>query len=610
MKKSFIPLTALALIAMVSCAPAQEDQTSGSGDDTSSVEAEVKSVTITNKEDIEAAWPLESANRTLAITTDPAGNPNTLIASGKMVIRSSNEEVVTIAGRVLTAKGAGTATVTVTYGGKSDSVNVTVTAAESAITIYGTVHAGTEADPLDNADAIKVAKAVGTTETEKFFYVKGTVDSFTDAPSDFGSVSYKLKSDTSEKFLVYRAVMSKDLKADGKVTEDDIWVGAIVTAKVKIVNYNNSIPETSKGGEIVKVEGTKPEIETHVVTVAEAVAATKALEEGAVSVDKYVITGYIVDTDSQGFYLSDTKGEIEATQDDFLVFGYSGENAARCTLNAKVRVTCTLKYYVSTSTEGKYNVETGAIDSVEIIEDGDAPVVLEEITTTRALEIANALEPGETSDKQYAITGYVKEVTYAYSTQYHNMTFTFGETADATEVLTAFRTTLAEGTDSSKIVAGAKIKIASYLQKFVKDGTTTLEAKSGVTELVSEAVGTTVNATVAEAVAAASKLASGAVSTDTYIITGYVTEISDKYNSTYGNMSFLMSDAMDDHNATFVAYRITCTAELAATIVTGAKVKVTCTLKYYVSTSAEGKYEVETGVIDSVEIIEQGNAVS
>lgn len=597
MKKSFIPLTALALIAMVSCAPAQGDQSSSSGgDDTSSVDEVVNSVTITNKADIEATWPLETANRTLAITTDPAGNVNQLIANGKMTIASSNEEVVAVVGRVLTAKGAGTATVTVAYGGKSDSVNVTITAAESAITLYGTVHAGTENDPLDNADAIKVAKAVGTTETEKFFYIKGTVDSFSDGPSNkHGNVTYKLKSDTSEKFTVFRAVMSKDLKADGKVTEDDIWVGAIATVKAKIVNYNNNTPETSQGGEIVKVEGTKPVIETHNVTVAEAIAATKALEGNAVSVDKYVITGYIVATSADGFYIADAKGKINPTQDDFLVYGYSGENAASCTLNAKVKVTCTLKYYVSTSTQGKYAVETGTIESVDILEEGDAPVKLEEITTTRAIEIANALELGKTSDKQYIITGYVKEVTTAYSTQHNNMTFTFGETADATDVLTAFRSKVANGTDYNKIVAGAKIKVTAYLQKYNKEGTGVLQAANATTEVVEEAIGKTVNATVAEAVTAASKLASDAVSTDTYIITGYVTKIKDEYNEDFGNISFFMSDAMDDPNATFLAFRITCTAELAATFLPGAKVKVTGKLTKYnttLETNAGGTAEV------------------
>ena len=116
-------------------------------------------------------------------------------------------------------------------------------------------------------------------------------------------------------FLVYRV----KLKGGKKVTEKDIWVGAEVIAKVKIVNYNNNTPETDAGGEIVSATGEKPEIKTHVVSVAEALAAAKALADNTTSVDKYTITGYIVSVDANGLYLSDTKGAVAASKDNFLV---------------------------------------------------------------------------------------------------------------------------------------------------------------------------------------------------------------------------------------------------------------------------------------------------
>lgn len=551
MKKSFIPLTALALLALVSCGPTNNPTSSEPSEPASSQPASseaaseedaVNSITITNKEELQAAWPLESANRTIGIATDPAGNVNLLINQGKIKITSSNEDVVGVTGRVLSAKKVGTSTITVAYGDKSDTVEVSVAAAESAITLYGTVHAGTAEDPLDNADAVKVAEATGTTETEKYYYVKGVVASFRDAPSSYGNVSYYLKAEGSAtKFLVYRAVLSKDFKADGstKVTDDDIWVGATVTAKVKIVNYMGNTPETSSGGEITKVEGTKPEIHDIEATVAEAVAATKALDPNTTSTDNYIITGYVVATSSEGFYIADTKGAITPTQDNFLVYGYSGANAAQCTLNAKIKVKCTLKYYVSTSTTGKYAVESGAIESVEILEPGDAPVAVEEIDVAKALEIANALGEGATSEKQYAITGVVKDVTTAWSTQYNNMSFTLGATADATDVITVFRTGAAEGTDTSKIVAGAKVKVTAYLMKYVTtaDGgskTTTLQATKGTTEVLTDGGQDEGDKTVTDTtVAKAADQKGGLTAKTLYRITGIIEGLS--HSDVYGN---------------------------------------------------------------------------
>ena len=601
MKKSFIPLTALALFALVSCGNNTTDTTNSSNvepttSETSSEDA-VNSVTITNKEALTAEWYVGNADRTMNITLDPAGNVNSLINKGTVKIVSSNTNVITVAGKVLTAAGAGKSTITVTYGSKSDSVEIQVKAERTAIDEYGTVHAGTEADPLDNEDAIKVAKATGETATTKYYYVKGTVASFRDAPSSYGNVSYYLTPATAngDKFLVYRATLTNG----GKVTDDDIWVGAIVTAKVKIVNYNSSVPETSQGGEITNVEGTKPMIQTIEATVAQALTACKALDANTSSTDKYVITGYITAVTSSGFYMGDTKGKITPTNDDFLVYGWSGTTAAKCTLNAKVKVTATLKYYQSSTNTSSYNYETGVIDSVEILEEGDAPATIESINVATAITKTNALENDATSEAQYDVTGYVISVDDAYSTQYKNISITIADAADATTGLTVFRAKLADGIDNTKVVAGAKVTIRGYLKKYVSGETVTPELVSGTITALTEGtapVVQTIEATVAEAVTAAKALASGATSVSNYAITGYVTKISGAYSADFGNMSFYMSDTLDDPDATFIAYQVACTSDVAATIVAGAKVKVTGKLTTYngtPETTGKGAASVE-----------------
>ena len=586
MKKSFIPLTALALLALVSCGGNNNQNSSSSpasSDTVSSAEDVVNSISITNKDDLSASWPLGSADRTVNIAVDPAGNVNALISSGKITVTSSDPTIVAVVGRVLQAKAAGSATITVAYGSKTDSVDVTVTSEQTAIDLYGTVHAGTLADPLDNADALKVAEKTGETETEKYFYVSGTVDSFRDAPSSYGNVSYYLTKGASDakSFLVYRAVLDQENFGTSKVTENDIWIGAEVVAKVKIVNYKSNTPETSSGGTIVSVKGTKPEIKTIDATVEEALTAAKALGDNKTSTDKYAVTGYIVATDAKGFYLSDTKGEITPTNDNFYVYGYSGDNAAKCTLNAKIKVTAYLQHYVSSSDSTKYNYQTTSISSLEILEEGDAPVTVEEIDVAKALEIGAALADNADSEAKYAITGYVVKVTYEYSDTNKNMSFTLGATADATETVTVYKTSLADGTASTSVVGGSKVKVTGYIEKYVKDETTTIEVVSGTTEVLEAKKEETKTVTVAEAVAAAKALASGVSSSDTYVITGYVTKISGDYSSQYGNMSVYLSDVIDDADAEFIAYQVKCDATTAAKIISGAKVKVTGKIMNY-----------------------------
>ncbi len=608
MKKSFIPLTALALFALVSCGNNTTDASSSSNVEPTTSEATsdetINSVTITNKDALTAEWYVGNADRTMNITLDPAGNVNSLINKGAVKIVSSNTNVITVAGRVLTAAGAGKSTITVTYGDKSDSVEIEVKAEQTAIDEYGTVHAGTVADPLDNEDAIKVAKATGTTATTKYYYVKGTVASFRDAPSSYGNVSYYLTpaAKDGEKFLVFRAT----LVDGGRVTENDIWVGAVVTAKVKIVNYNGNTPETNQGGEITSVEGTKPTTQTIEATVAEALAACKALDANTASTDKYIITGYITAVTSSGFYMGDTKGKITPTNDDFLVYGWSGDTAEKCTLNAKVKVTATLKHYQSSSDETKYNYETATINSVEILEEGDAPVTIESINVATAITKANALANGATSEAQYDITGYVISVDTDYSTQYKNMSITIADTTDATTGLTVFRVKIGDGIAYSKVVPGAKVTIRGYLQKYVSGETVTPELVSGTITALTEAVtpdtpeDQTITATVAEALVAAKALAKGATSSNTYVITGYVASISSSWSSKYGNMTFKMSDILDDFDASFVAFQVKCTEEVSKTIIAGAKVKVTGKLTNYNGTTFE---TVGSGAA-SVELVE------
>ncbi len=549
MKKSFIPLTALALFALVSCSPAETPTSSSESETVSSSEqVVVNSVTISNKEALANDWHLEDEDRTMNITLDPAGNVNTLIASGDLTITSSDATVISVSGKVLKALKQGSATITVAYGGKSDSVTIEVKAKRNVKDLYGVDHFGTEEDPFTNEDAIKVAESVGETETSNYFYVKGEVAAFTDVPSSYGNVSYYLKAatDGGKKFIVYRA---KKLGSDGNtasVTEDDIWVGATATAKVKIVNYKGSIPESSSGGSITKVEGTKPAVEEVTSNVADALAYAKSLEAGTYGVKKYTITGYITKVTSKGYYLSDTKGAEADEKEDLLVYNYSGTNADDCTKGAKIKVTALLQYYRSTSDTTNYNYQTGKIyGDIEILEAGEQ-VVFDSLTTTQAIEKATALEDNKSTDKKYEVTGFVADIDYAYADGV--MTFEMVETLGTTTYLQAYKVSMANGVDYTKITYGAKVTVRSFLTKFVKTSsgktTTTLELNQGTVISVTEAAeqASYDKLTVATATTKGGALEIGATSAVKYDVEGYVVKVTYAYSYSAKNMSFTLSD--------------------------------------------------------------------
>lgn len=175
MKKHFIPLTALALMALVSCgggnnpsssASSQASQSASSSQTTqasdpssekssesvseksseetsasdsesstesgsessseSSSEAVDYAVAISNKNALTAEWHLGEADRAVEFDLAPRTNITQAIADGTLTIVSSNPEVVQVLGRNLHAAGEGTATITVTYGDKTDTVDITV----------------------------------------------------------------------------------------------------------------------------------------------------------------------------------------------------------------------------------------------------------------------------------------------------------------------------------------------------------------------------------------------------------------------------------------------------------------------------------------------------
>ena len=160
---------------------------------------------VTNKAAIEAEWHVGDAARTLTVaaTKNKETVNATQLLNSEIFVTSSNEQVLTALGFVLTPVSMGTTTVTVKYHNVEQKLDLNIQKKLTCIDKYGTVHAGTEDDPFDNADAETLDIETSTGD------VRGTLGSpkIFDVRTDTGKVNYptstegglcKIRTDTGD----------------------------------------------------------------------------------------------------------------------------------------------------------------------------------------------------------------------------------------------------------------------------------------------------------------------------------------------------------------------------------------------------------------------------
>ena len=511
--KSLLPILVLAALTLTACNLPSADSASSKQDE--SVSAEVSSedptvygVEIANKAALQGEWYADTT-RDLDVNLTPEANALQELNKKNLVIETSDAEVVAVTGLGLKALKAGTATITVKYHNATDSVAVTILE-NSAKGKYGVAHEGTAADPFTNEDALTVAKS------EKYegevYYVKGKVASFYNAPGSRtdGMVAYFLEPATAggEKFEIYKC-----FKEDGSaLTDDDIWVGGTATAYGAFTKYNSQY-ETSSAV-FVSCEGNKPQPSVTVeATFAEALAIGAALDDGANTWDSYKFQGYVTLKSGTDFYLTATKGEtltktksdaahgerdIYATAIELYGAGKVEALAAKLLEGAKVEVTMKLKNY-----HGQVeNLAALADADVVVKEEGTAWSVPEPEVGTRTLK--EFIDGENKADKAYNVTAQIKAFkTGATKDAYGNMTLTdgtndlviYGSTlkADALAWDNAGSYSFTNPQDFLKTPETAALKVGNTITMkliradYTKDGTTTIQGKGVITNIVAVA---------------------------------------------------------------------------------------------------------------------------
>ena len=211
------------------------------------------------------------------------------------------------------------------------------------------------------------------------------------------------------------------------------------------------------------------------------------------------------------------------------------------------------------------------------------------ITCSQAVELAKALADGATSSETYTITGYITEVVGNVSR--NQQTFWMADTKNGGKVFEAYWANLPEGVTA--FTAGTKVKITGKLMKFVNNsGSVIPEMKNAVVTILEDDGGGTTpveegtQVTCAQAVQLTNDLPDSGTSTETYTVTGYITQILGAVSTKTGTpqQSFWMSDDKGGENQ-FQAYYANLPTGVSEFTV-GMKVKITGKLKKYMKNDA------------------------
>ncbi len=580
-------------------------------------------IEIVNKAEMEADWMIGDPTRLLQLRLTDNGEVKSDIGevlAKNLTITIADSKVVSNNALTFTAMGEGTTTVALKYYGTQKHFNIKVVHRPTNKELYGTTHEGNAADPFNNEDALKIAKAqkqAGSYTTDKYYFA-GTVDSFYHAP---GSRTDKICSwymtpaiAGGERFEIYKCTITDEgATSNRQWTEDDIWKGANFVAKGNLADYNGQY-ETG-AAELISVSGTKPEVHTIEATVAQALTAGKALSEGDSTIDTYNITGYVVKKDGNNYFLADTKEVASDDKDMFEVYYYaapSPEIAGKLLKDAKVKISgIKVKNY-----KGQIQTTVSPKDAdIEVLEAGTEWVAPagEAVTVTEALAKINAIDiTGVTEkttiyvedEKIFDVTGIVVSKG-TWSSQYNNADFYIADTIDAAKdaQLQVFR--FADKAIFDEIAVGDTVKVTCKLAAYVlvTEGVPSIAARetnagpSAVIVNKGEGGGSGEDVppageavTVTEALAKINAIDITGVTEKTTIyvedekifdVTGIVVS-KGTWSSQYNNADFYIADTIDAaKDAQLQVFRFADKA-IFDEIAVGDTVKVTCKLAAYV----------------------------
>lgn len=219
-------------------------------------------------------------------------------------------------------------------------------------------------------------------------------------------------------------------------------------------------------------------------------------------------------------------------------------------------------------------------DVISEPKDGD------QLSCIDAKEYGQTFAPDSISPITLSVTGYMVE----WKTS-DGMSFWMDDSNSTTWTFYVYHGVMPHGVTVQK---GSKVKITGHLGRH----NDLIEIKDGAIQIISGAVTVPSHEVdVDEAVTYGKSLSQGQAGQDMYVVTGYVSGIQENYKPQYGDISIWMSNERNmDHQ--LLVYHAECTAELAALLTLGAKVRVTGRIQNYKVNSQSSRIEIITGKIE------------
>ena len=304
-------------------------------------------------------------------------------------------------------------------------------------------------------------------------------------------------------------------------------------------------------------------------TCAEAAAAMPA-QAGSETEDVYIVTGYVTNTNGtiskgqQTFYMDDNKGTKKTLQ------GYwcnlpAAEVEAGTPLNVGDKITVTGKIMNYNNTP---EIKNG---DVAILERATVNIDTIDASVCEALEEGASLNDKDYSDDVFRVYGRLKGQDQVNNNGQHTFEMACGE-----DIFKPYNCNGEEGLELGKgdsvVVIGKLYNYGGVIE--ISNGKVELIEKSQEQEVIYE-----VN--VEYATTMVMDMPNGATTQDRYAVTGYVDSIAIEYSADFNNISFFMCDDINNPTYDFEAYRVKCTAEEAALLTIGRKVKVTAALQHF-----------------------------
>ena len=348
---------------------------------------------------------------------------------------------------------------------------------------------GTAETPYNVAGVLEYVASLGadvysTTEV----YVKGYVSEVqdVDVSGSYGNATYYI-SDTEDgsanKFMIYRGFGLGGKKFNEGATP--VKQGDAVIIKSKVVNYKGNTPETVANNCIIvqlnndKAEGggDEPSGETlgtkdNPLTVSKAVEVISALADGGTTTQDAYVTGKITKIKTAEADIAKYKNIDYIISDgtkELTVFrGKNIDNTdftepGQINVGDEVVVIGKLTKFMQSGTAVPEVAQGNYIVKLTKGSGSDTPSGATGTGTANdpfniAAAIAKCKEVGETaSTDKYYIKGFVVKGG-TVSGGYGNVTFTMGDTKDATEVFTAYQVA---GSDGEKLADGYEVKAGS-----------------------------------------------------------------------------------------------------------------------------------------------------